>query len=302
LGGAVVDRLVHLTGSPALGTSNPAVAVTGFGGVARNVAENLARLGVPVALISRVGDDPAGAALRAELAALGVDITAVAVTPEAATAEYVAVLGPDGELVIGAALTDILDRMSPADLDAGWPGSGWAFLECNLPAPVLAHALDRAIAGGVSVAVDAVSAPKVTRLPEDLSGVGVLFCNRDEASAWLTAAGSGGGGLDDEALAARVHERGGCAVVLTRGAAGALVCDTGGLRPVAARPARLVDVTGAGDALVAGTLAGLLAGEALDGAVALGCAAAALAVESEQAVRPDLCLALVRQRMSGGPG
>ena len=53
VGGAVVDRKYHLLRPAVAGTSNPARAVTGFGGVARNVAETLARLGVAVSLVSR---------------------------------------------------------------------------------------------------------------------------------------------------------------------------------------------------------------------------------------------------------
>ena len=56
----MLDRTLRLAAAPVPGSSNPARMSTGFGGVARNVAENLARLGVPVALVSRVGDDDSG--------------------------------------------------------------------------------------------------------------------------------------------------------------------------------------------------------------------------------------------------
>jgi pseudouridine kinase len=60
VGGAVVDRKLHLHRPAVAGTSNPARLVTSVGGVARNVAESLARLGVPTALVSRVGADETG--------------------------------------------------------------------------------------------------------------------------------------------------------------------------------------------------------------------------------------------------
>ena len=50
-GGAVVDRLLHLHAPAVPATSNPARAAASYGGVARNVAENLARLGVDVGLV-----------------------------------------------------------------------------------------------------------------------------------------------------------------------------------------------------------------------------------------------------------
>jgi pseudouridine kinase len=294
IGGAVLDLKLHLLAPAVPGTSNPARSASASGGVARNVAENLLRLGLPVALVSRVGADDAGAALLAHLKGLGCDVTAVTAVAGACTAQYVAVLDPDGGLVIGVADMAVLDGIAPADVDAAWPanpdsaaGSGWVVADCNLAPRTLARVLERARGSGVPVAVDAVSIPKVARLPADLTGVGVLFCNHDEARALLTAHAHDDTG-DDAQLALRLHATGAGAVVLTRGADGVVLADAHGVRQVPAVPATVVDVTGAGDALVAGTVAGLAAGRCLPDAVALGTLVAARTVASERSVVPDL--------------
>jgi pseudouridine kinase len=315
-GAAVRDRKLHLLGPPVPGTSNPARAAGADGGVARNVAEALGRLGVPVRLVSRVGDDATGAELLRRLAAAGVDIGPVRVAP-GLTGEYVALLDPAGDLLYGASAMDLVDRIDAADLDRGWPepAGSWLFLDCNLAAATLGYGLARARDAGLPVAVDAVSTPKVRGLPADLTGIEVLFCNRDEAAAYLAGPGGGpwragpgggpwragpGGGpwragsdASDAALALALRAAGAAGVVLTRGVGGVLVTDRDGQHQVAALPAVTVDVTGAGDALVAGTLTGLLAGQPLRQAAELGTAAAALTVESEHTVRPDLSAALV---------
>jgi pseudouridine kinase len=250
------------------------------------VAENLARLGVAVRLVSRVGEDEAGRAIRARLAAAGADVSFLPGSPGFATAEYVAVLDPDGELVIGVAAMDVFTAISAHDLDRALDdGAERLFLDCNLPVQVLEHGLAAGAAAGVPVAVDAVSTAKVTRLPADLSGVDVLFCNGDEARAFL-----GDASCDDVAAAARLVEAGAGAVVLTQGADGLLTADADGVFEQAAVPAEVVDVTGAGDALVAGTLAGLLGGRSLGGAAAAGAHLAALTVASRDSVRTDLDL------------
>jgi pseudouridine kinase len=292
-GGAVVDQLLHLLGPAVPRTSNPATAASSHGGVARNVAENLARLGVPVRLCSLVGDDDAGRAVRARLEACGAGVEAVAELAGASTARYIAVLDPAGELVIGVAAMEVLERIEQAALEAAWPASpGWLFLDCNLRADVIAAALRRAAEVGTPVAVDAVSTPKVTRLSGGLGGVRVLFCNLDEARALLAVLPADQGRpplLPATADAARALVTAGAgAVVLTLGPAGALIADADGVRALPARPATVVDVTGAGDALVAGTLSGLAAGATLDDAVRAGLAAAALTVASPASVRPDL--------------
>jgi pseudouridine kinase len=301
VGAAVRDRKLHLLGRAVPGTSNPARAAGADGGVARNVAETLARLGVPTRLVSRIGADATGAELLARLTAAGVDTDFVRAVPGGLTGEYVALLDPLGELLYGASAMDLVDRIDAADLDRGWPepAGSWLFLDCNLAAATLGYGLDRARRDGIPVAVDAVSTPKVCRLPADLTGIEVLFCNRDEAAAYLAGTGAAPRRAGDAGLALALRAAGAAGVVLTRGPGGVLVADRTGAHPVAALPAATVDVTGAGDALVAGTLAGLRAGRPLHRAAELGTAAAALTVESEQTVRPDLAAALAAR--TAGP-
>ena len=95
IGGANVD--VHARGAAPLvgGTSNPGSTSLGNGGVGRNVAENLARLGTPTRLVAGVGRDPLGDQLLDETAAAGVDVSLVRRTA-APTGTYTAVLDADG--------------------------------------------------------------------------------------------------------------------------------------------------------------------------------------------------------------
>jgi pseudouridine kinase len=276
------------------GTSNPAAASTSFGGVARNVAENLAILlaGTPVAvdLVSVVGDDEGGAALLAHLRQVGVGVRHVRVEPGVTTAQYVAVLEPGGELVIGAAAMAVLDQIGADAIDAAWPAdvgpaAGWLFCDCNLSAAVLEHVLNRACLLGTPVAVDAVSTLKVVRLPADLRGLALLSCNLDEARAWLARHG-----LDpiedDIQLARRLQAAGAGAVLLTRGAAGLIAVTGNTLIEVPAATAIPVDVTGAGDALIAAALAALLEGADLVAAARSGAERAARTIESAHSVLP----------------
>jgi pseudouridine kinase len=292
----VLDRHLHLLGPAVPATSNPARASSSPGGVARNVAENLALVGARVRLVSRVGDDEAGREVLRALARRGVDVTAVVVDPSASTAQYVAVLDPAGDLVIGVAAMDVFDRISAVDLDVAWPDPGeWLFADCDLPAPVIASALTRARRQGTPVAVDAVSTPKVVRLAAaGLEGVSVLFCNSDEARALLSAMGTEATS-GPEGCAAALVAAGATSVVLTMGARGALLADTPDVTRVRLVPAvatDVVDVTGAGDALVGTALARLASGSSLDDAVRVGVRAAALTVATPLSVRPDLAARL----------
>ncbi|MBD2746608.1 carbohydrate kinase family protein [Microvirga sp. BT688] len=295
IGGAAVDRKYRALDAIRPGTSNPVHSERSFGGVARNVAENVARLGVSVSLASILGQDDNGRALLDDLQRLGIGTQFMAISDEHATAEYVAVLQPDGELALGLANMSIFDGLTPALLRKVEPHfrSAWLFADCNLPSETLHALVDVARRQSLTLAVDAVSTPKVMRLPQDLTGVGLLFLNLDEARACL-----GEPEASPEKAAARLRACGAERVVLTLGGAGLIVADQSGARQVGATRAKITDATGAGDALIAATLVALVKGYSLTEAARLGTAAAALTVESTASVRPDLSFALLETTLS----
>jgi pseudouridine kinase len=287
IGGAVLDRKYHARAPLVAGTSNPADGSHSHGGVARNVAENLARLGVPVVFSSIVGDDDTGAALLRHLETLGVDVSGVARTGERPTAEYAAILDTGNELALGIADMAIFDLYGEQHLDrtlANALTAQWIFADCNLLEPVLAALASRCRAAGKRLAVNTVSTPKARKLTGLLDRIDLLFTNRDEANAML----GGGTSRDARAAAAELIEAGVRAVIVTDGAAGYALADGGKVRWHDAAPASPVDITGAGDAFVAGTLYRLTAGDGLAQAARAGALLAARTTETLASVLPDL--------------
>jgi pseudouridine kinase len=286
IGGACIDRKYSCI-EPALpGTSNPARAVRSFGGVARNVAENLARFGVPVSLLTVAGNDENGRALVQHARDCGIDTSLVDFDADAPTSEYAALVNPNGDLLFGVADMRAIESLSASHVDRHWASierASWLFLDCNVSADVLASCIERCRTARVRLAIDAVSEVKVRRLPARLDGVSLLFLNEGEAVSYVGAA---------PANASRVRQRGAAAVVMTRGAAGiVLAADTE--IEIAAASARCIDPTGAGDALIAAALHRMLQGDDLSQAVRAGVIAAARTVESPESVRPDLLKWLV---------
>ncbi|MGZ4603374.1 MAG: carbohydrate kinase family protein, partial [Kineosporiaceae bacterium] len=95
-------------------------------------------------------------------------------------------------------------------------------------------------------------------------------------------------GAPDDDLVAALQGAGAARVVLTRGAGGALAADREGTVDIPGEPVSVVDVTGGGDALVAGTITGLVEGADFVSAVRRGVRLATLTVAVTGAVRPDL--------------
>ena len=248
-------------------------------------------------MITLIGDDDDGRALVERLTAVGVGTAGVVRVPGRETATYVAVLTPDGELALGLAEMAILDGLTPELLTANAESldrTDWVFADCNGTAHLMAALADPRRRPRYRLAVDPVSVAKSAHLPRDLHGIDLLVLNRDEAAAILGRYGLVGLGPQESAMA--LLRAGAAEVVLTLGADGALAANRDGLVRVAATPAVPVDVTGAGDSLMAAVLHALMDDEPLAAAVAFGCRAAALTVASPHTVAPGLLDALLSGR------
>jgi pseudouridine kinase len=297
IGNATVDRTFALTVDARLGTKNPAIArEIAFGGVARNVAENLARLEVPVALIACVGDDRDGHAILADCRALGIDVRDCVVSTEFPTPQYGAILDVHNDLVMGASDMRAIEAL-PAERIRSASGEdavdvAWTFADCNLNPATLAAAIAATRTPGHRIAINTVSVAKASRLPAGLHGIDLLFCNVIEAQAYL-----GSHDASPELLAQALHARGAHTTVMTLGEAGAIVAGDMGHTRIATTPRTVADVTGAGDALIAGTLYALLNGAGEVDAVRAGMTVASFAVEATTPVSRVLTPAALRERL-----
>ncbi len=121
VGGTNVDVVARPAAAAVPATSNPGRVTVTAGGVGRNVAENLARLGTRTVLLSAVGDDEHAALALAATAEAGVDLTHVRRTDDA-TGRYVALLDAGGELV--GAVSDMPSRAHPGRRRGGRGAAG----------------------------------------------------------------------------------------------------------------------------------------------------------------------------------
>jgi pseudouridine kinase len=293
IGGCVVDRIGETAEAMARPhTSNIGRMRSGFGGVARNVAENLARLGVPVRLVSRIGRDADGQALVSTTAAAGVDVSGIETDPGLDTASYTAIFNGEGELVIGLADMTVLGAITASRVRDEIVRAGrddLVFMDANLePATIGAIAAARP----AGLAAGPVSQQKVTRLRPALPSIDYLFLNRYEAAVLADRQVTGDAGELAKVLAAGTARSG----LVTAGREAGAAWGSGMTVTIAAPPARPVNVNGAGDALAAATLARLWHGDDFFQAARIGMAAAALTIEVPATVRHDLTMELLMSR------
>lgn len=290
LGGAVLDRKYHAIDKLSAGTSNPVEGFRSPGGVARNVAENLALLGTRTSFVSILGNDEPGREILRHMRERDIDVSQMQVSERGRTAEYAAILDPSGELELGLADMAIFDEFVPTVLDRIWPhlaAATWIFADCNLPAATLQSLIERKQGARFHLAIDAVSTPKVRRLPADLTGIDLIFMNVSEANAFLGRTGETG--IEDaRAAALGLQKAGATQAIVSMGAAGIAVAAGDRTAVYPAVRAHPVDMTGAGDAMIAATLHRLIEGDPLTEAARIGTLLAALTTECPASVNPAL--------------
>ncbi|MEU3061317.1 PfkB family carbohydrate kinase [Streptomyces subrutilus] len=282
--GDVVTDVVAVHPRPlAPDTDTPARIRTLPGGAGANAACWASRAGVAeVRLLARVGAESARWHERALLDA-GVRPRLV-VDPDEPTGTVVALVGGDAERTFltdgGASL-----RLSPADWAPGLLDgaahlhlSGYLFF-ADSSRELARVALGAARGRGVPVSVDPASAGFLAELGPRrflgaVAGVTVLLPNEDEARLLAGLPETAGAARAAAELSRRVP-----LVVVTRGAAGALVAEGGRVTAeVGVESVRALDSTGAGDAFTGGFLAARLAGATAADSARAGCREAAAAV------------------------
>jgi pseudouridine kinase len=288
VGGANLDITASATTALTAGDSTPGVVGYSAGGVARNVAENLARLGHSVELLSAVGDDAFGRTVLADTASAGVGTLFVQALAGQRTATYVSVHGPDSDMVAAVNDMAILAQLTPSLLQqhVGLMRSARSLvLDANLSEAALGFILD--LAGMPPIAVDGVSVSKCVRLAPWLARIHTLKVNRMEAQALLARRVA----TVPDALAAAqaLQARGPAQVVVSMGDQGVVTCDALGFAGHHPAPhVVVVNTSGAGDALLAGLVHGNLQAWDLETAVRFGMACARMTLTSSLANHPDL--------------
>ena len=264
--------------------SNPGHVTISAGGVGRNVAENLARLGSAVAFVTAFGDDDNGNARRAECQAAGIDVSRTVSTPGVPGPVYLAVLDEQGDM--RAAVSDMraLEAMGALDVTAALtdlPAVAALVLDAN-PAPDVLAAAKRVLPD-TALFLECVSAAKAVRLAPLLEGAAAVHANVLEAGVLLGRAV--GSSLDDALQAARdLVGRGVAAAYVTAGAHGIAYASAEGEGTRTAPGTAVVNATGAGDAFMAGVVAATLDGADAHVCAAFASACAAITLASEETV------------------
>lgn len=287
IGAANIDLTGVMTGASVDGDSNPGKVAVSSGGVARNIAENIARLGTHCELITAMGDDAWSRQLTEHCESVGIGLAHRIVSAAHRTSSYLSVHDSRGELITAINDMAILDCINAealaGRLDVLRDAACWV-IDANLSAEALEYLFG--VAGNIPIWIDPVSSIKAQRLIPHLSNIHCLTPNLQEAAV-LTGM-SVESYKDAPELAKKLHQLGVQQVMITLGAQGAYASDGQDTFWLSAQQTQVVNVTGCGDAAIAALVHGSVNGLNWRDSGELAMAAAALTANSTHTNSPLL--------------
>ena len=295
IGGANMDICGRPDGALVAGDSNLGTVRLSPGGVGRNIAHNLALLGVDVHLVTCFGEDAQADALVESCAVAGIDIAHSFAVAGGATSTYLYVTDAQGEMRVAINDMAILEQLTPervAERLEVIQGAAAVVVDTNVPAETI-----RWIAEHVTrpLFCDPISTVKARRVTDVLGAFCTLKPNRLEAETLSGVAITDEASLGEAAAALLATGLGRAFVSL--GSKGVLCAEKDQLVRLPLLPCEVVNTTGGGDAMMAGLVWAYLQGFDLRESGLAGLAASAIAVESPETVSPAMSVAALEERM-----
>jgi pseudouridine-5'-phosphate glycosidase/sugar/nucleoside kinase (ribokinase family) len=312
MGGTVLDIMAKpLPGQELLlETSNPATCTESDGGVGRNIAEVLGRLGSNPLFYSSVGNDARGLGLLSRLVEdCGVQAprSTVRVVDDANTATYLAVLNGKGDLMTACADMTVLEHIKGPSMDV-LEGAEIVVMDANAPVHILRETALRARQAGVKVCFEPTSAAKTVKVAQDkslMSNISFAFPNFLELGAMLDSEESkdmAGRKLYHKQIVKVWAEKildnmnpDGAHLVVTMGEDGVVLAskEPGSAMVLthfeAKKVSEVKNTSGAGDTLCGAFIHAILNGKSVSEAVSVGMEAATISIQcGDKAISPLL--------------
>lgn len=287
IGGANMDILGRPLNSLQVGDSNPGSVTCSPGGVGRNIAENLARLGSQTRLISAIGKDTYGQMIMNQCQQAGIDMKGCLQLNDANTSTYLSVLDGDSDMHVAINDMAILERLSVEVLkekEELLRRADLIILDANLSAESLEYLLNNF--SDRPIFVDTVSCVKAKKIKPFLSSVHTLKPNLKEAEQLSGII------IEDyselPALANWFHSQGVKRIFLSLGSDGVFYSDEGAQALIPAIPIAMVNANGAGDAFLAGLAHGWIQEWGIEQSTKFAMAAAVVALSHLATINPNM--------------
>ncbi len=273
--------------------SNPGTVRASLGGVGRNIAHNMALLGLEVKLLTALGYDDNARLVEDSCRGLGIDLENSLRLEDGATSTYLVLTDHRGEMELAVSDMAIYDRLTP-DYIAGkldiLDRARLVVADANIPAETLAFLAEGCAA---PLFADPVSTAKAHKLKPILGRLHTLKANRLEAGLLSGIDAADDAGLERAVTA--LLDTGLERAFISLGPDGVLAAQGKERVRLTAIPGEMKNATGCGDAFLAALAWGHLEGLGLEQAARAGLAAAAVALAGEETINPAMSAEKLRE-------
>ena len=266
------------------------------GGVGRNIAENMARLGVDTSILSYIGNDDMGKATKENIKALGVDVSHVFESKDKRSAMYLSILNSDNDMELALNDMDVIRDITVDVIKESHSyieGFDILLLDANLEEDVLRYICETY--KDKIIVCDTVSAAKAGRIKDVLKYIYAIKPNALEAEILTGLKIECDEGV--ELAGKRLLELGVKNAFITLNRDGVFYIDkntSGFLRPK--KDLKILSATGAGDSFTASIVLGICDNLDIKNIAKLGMAASEIAMESFDSVNSSICKEEVLKR------
>lgn len=296
-GASVVDIFGFSSANYRPYNSTPGRVKMSFGGVCRNIAENVARVGINTKFISILGDDESGKNMLEHGQKIGYDMKDSMILEGKSTPTYLAILDERGEMVSAIADMGSIDSMTTDFVDSKEDiiaNAEYTFLDADNP--VIMEYLLTKFKGKTRFILDPVSAEKASWVKHLIKYFHTIKPNRHEAEIL-----AGFPIQDDEDL------KKACAYFISLGVEKVFISlDEDGIfysngsesGKIKAKNVTVKNVTGAGDSFVAGIGYGYMKETSIKETVKFAITMSNITIAHEETIHPDMCLDLVKKQIN----
>lgn len=297
IGGANMDIQGFPQNPLIAGDSNPGTVKVSCGGVGRNIAENMARLGLDVKLLTVIGGDSHGNQLIEESESAGIDMNEVLRLPDQSTSTYLSILNEMGDMAVAVSHMDIMDSFPLEYLRSKERlirNASLIILDANLPSEIIHHIAETY--KDIRIFIDPVSTIKALRIKGSLPHIHMIKPNRIEAGYLTDLPVSNQ--REIEAAAEALLEKGLKQVVISMGEEGVYFSSRDKklhIPNLRIKQQDMVNATGAGDAFMAGFAYAQMMEMPTGKSLRFALAASALAICHENTINPNLSVENINQ-------
>ena len=282
IGGANMDISGTPTAALLMGDSNPGKISVSRGGVGRNIAENLCRLGVQTEFITVLGDDLYGQEIMRSCRELGMGMKHTLVSAGESTSTYLCINNEKGEMEVAVNEMDLYRLLTPEYLETKLQminRGKLLVLDANLTEEAIVYLAQNCT---VPILAEPVSAAKSKKLLSVLGRIYGIKPNRLELETLTGIPAASEEGLKRAAEA--LMEKGVKEAYISLSEKGVFAVNGQEQRQLPCFDCKIVNSTGCGDAFMAATVWATMMGMSLEEKAKAGLAASSICIETVGAI------------------